>query len=87
VVKLLALLVAAATMFVPAAAADQATLSLKVRKTRYGSILFDGRDRVLYRFTRDRRGGASRCYGACARPGLCTSPGERFARWSASSSH
>jgi predicted lipoprotein with Yx(FWY)xxD motif len=66
VVKLLALLVAAATMFVPAAEADQATLSLKVRKTRYGSILFDGRDRVLYGFTRDRRGGASRCYGACA---------------------
>jgi predicted lipoprotein with Yx(FWY)xxD motif len=66
VVKLLALLVAAAAMFVPAAEADQATLSLKVRKTRYGSILFDGRDRVLYGFTRDRRGGASRCYGACA---------------------
>jgi predicted lipoprotein with Yx(FWY)xxD motif len=66
VVKLLALLVAAATMFVPAAEADQATLSLEVRQTRYGSILFDGRDRVLYGFTRDRRGGASRCYGACA---------------------
>jgi predicted lipoprotein with Yx(FWY)xxD motif len=37
-----------------------------VRNTRYGSVLFDGRDRVLYGFTRDRRGGASRCYGACA---------------------
>ena len=42
-------------------------LSLKVRNTRYGRILFDGRDRVLYGFTRDRRGGRSTCYGACAR--------------------
>jgi predicted lipoprotein with Yx(FWY)xxD motif len=68
VVKLLALLVAAAALFAPqvSAGADQATLSLKVRNTRYGSVLFDGRDRVLYGFTRDRRGGASRCYGACA---------------------
>ena len=64
--KLLALLVAGAAMFVPAAGADQATLSLKVRNTRYGPVLFDGRDQVLYGFTRDRRGGASRCYGACA---------------------
>jgi predicted lipoprotein with Yx(FWY)xxD motif len=68
VVKLIALLVAAAALFAPqgSAGADQATLSLKVRNTRYGSVLFDGRDRVLYGFTRDRRGGASRCYGACA---------------------
>ena len=66
--KLIALLVAAAALFAPqgSADADQATLSLKVRNTRYGSVLFDGRDRVLYGFTRDRRGGASRCYGACA---------------------
>jgi predicted lipoprotein with Yx(FWY)xxD motif len=42
-------------------------LSLKLRNTRYGRILFDGRDRVLYGFTRDRRGGLSTCYGACAR--------------------
>jgi predicted lipoprotein with Yx(FWY)xxD motif len=42
-------------------------LSLKLRNTRYGRILFDGRDRVLYGFTRDRRGGPSACYGACAR--------------------
>lgn len=67
-VKLLPLLVAAAALFAPqvSADADQATLSLKVRNTPYGSVLFDGRDRVLYGFTRDRRGGASRCYGACA---------------------
>jgi predicted lipoprotein with Yx(FWY)xxD motif len=41
-------------------------LSLKVRNTRFGPILFDGRDRVLYGFTRDKRGGKSTCYGACA---------------------
>jgi predicted lipoprotein with Yx(FWY)xxD motif len=64
--KLLALLVAGAAMLVPSADADQATLSLKVRNTRYGPVLFDGRDRVVYGFTRERRGGASRCYGACA---------------------
>jgi predicted lipoprotein with Yx(FWY)xxD motif len=41
-------------------------LVLKLRNTRYGRILFDGRDRVLYGFTRDKRGGRSSCYGACA---------------------
>jgi predicted lipoprotein with Yx(FWY)xxD motif len=45
-------------------AGSQATLT--VRKSNYGSILFDGRGRALYAFTRDRRGGTSRCYGACA---------------------
>ena len=42
-------------------------LALKVRNTRYGPILFDAKDRVLYGFTRDKRGGKSTCYGACAR--------------------
>jgi predicted lipoprotein with Yx(FWY)xxD motif len=69
--KILALLVIAAAIFAApsehqAAAGDQATPVLKVRNTRYGRILFDGRDRVLYGFTRDRPGGASQCYGACA---------------------
>jgi len=41
--------------------------TLTVRSTRHGRILFDGRGRVLYGFTRDRRGGPSRCYGACAK--------------------
>jgi predicted lipoprotein with Yx(FWY)xxD motif len=67
---LVLLAVTAASFVVPsgqqAAAGDQATPVLKVRSTRYGRVLFDGRDRVLYGFTRDRRGGASRCYGACA---------------------
>jgi predicted lipoprotein with Yx(FWY)xxD motif len=54
-------------------AADQtagearAAASLTVRKTRFGTVLFDGRGRVLYGFTRDRRGGPSQCYGACAK--------------------
>jgi predicted lipoprotein with Yx(FWY)xxD motif len=46
------------------AARSQATLT--VRSSQYGSILFDGRGRALYAFTRDRRGGTSQCYGACA---------------------
>jgi predicted lipoprotein with Yx(FWY)xxD motif len=41
--------------------------ALKLRNTRYGRVLFDGKDRVLYGFTRDKRGGKSTCYGACAR--------------------
>lgn len=50
------------------AAAGQASVrTLTVRSTRYGRVLFDGRRRVLYAFTRDRRGGPSRCYGACAK--------------------
>jgi predicted lipoprotein with Yx(FWY)xxD motif len=45
----------------------QARSTLTVRSTRFGSILFDGRGRALYAFTRDRRGGPSQCYGACAK--------------------
>lgn len=48
-------------------ASTQAKSTLTVGKSRYGSILFDGKGRALYAFTRDRRGGKSRCYGACAR--------------------
>ncbi len=47
-------------------AGTQATATLTVRNTRYGAILFDGRGRALYGFTRDERGGPSQCYGACA---------------------
>jgi predicted lipoprotein with Yx(FWY)xxD motif len=39
--------------------------SLTIRRSPYGRILFDGRRRVLYLFTRDRW--LSRCYGACAK--------------------
>jgi predicted lipoprotein with Yx(FWY)xxD motif len=61
------LVVVAAATFVAgssASAGSQATLT--VRSSSYGSILFDGRGRALYAFTRDQRGGPSRCYGACA---------------------
>jgi predicted lipoprotein with Yx(FWY)xxD motif len=47
-------------------AAQMQTLTLTLKNTRYGRILFDGKNRVLYGFTRDRRGGPSQCYGACA---------------------
>ena len=50
------------------AAAKTATsrTTITVRNSRYGPILFDGKGRVLYAFTRDRRNGGSRCYGECA---------------------
>ncbi len=48
------------------AAGMELKLALKIRNTRYGPILFDSKDRVLYGFTRDKRGGKSTCYGACA---------------------
>jgi predicted lipoprotein with Yx(FWY)xxD motif len=50
-----------------AAEGAQASATLTVRNTRFGRILFDGRGRALYAFTRDRRGSPSQCYGACAR--------------------
>ncbi len=52
---------------VDAADRAEANATLTLRSTRYGRVLFDGRNRVLYGFTRDRRGGPSRCYGACAK--------------------
>jgi predicted lipoprotein with Yx(FWY)xxD motif len=48
------------------ASAEASAVTLTLRNTRYGRILFDARGRVLYGFTRDRRGGPSQCYGACA---------------------
>src|SRR5829696_3331770 len=50
-----------------ASADTAAAQTLTVRSSRYGRVLFDGRGRVLYGFTRDRRGGPSRCYGGCAK--------------------
>jgi predicted lipoprotein with Yx(FWY)xxD motif len=49
----------------PAAMRD-ATVSVKVGRSAYGPMLFDGRGFALYVFTRDG-GGPSRCYGACAK--------------------
>jgi predicted lipoprotein with Yx(FWY)xxD motif len=45
----------------------QASSTLAVRSSRFGPILFDGGGRALYAFTRDQRGGRSKCYGACAK--------------------
>jgi predicted lipoprotein with Yx(FWY)xxD motif len=63
---LVMLTVAVAIPVAGASGAADAPQTLKLRNTRYGPILFDGRDRVLYGFTRDKRGGKSTCYGACA---------------------
>jgi predicted lipoprotein with Yx(FWY)xxD motif len=38
---------------------------VKLRDSQLGRVLFDGRDRALYLFTRDVRT-RSRCYGGCA---------------------
>ena len=48
------------------AATDASRTTLTVGKSQYGPVLFDGKGRVLYAFTRDRRHGGSRCYGECA---------------------
>lgn len=73
--KLVALL---AVLVVAAVGAGLATGSKQVRakakpkptliaaKSRYGRVLFNGKGRALYAFTRDRRGKPSRCYGDCA---------------------
>ena len=50
-----------------AQAAPQAKNTLVAAKSRYGTVLFDGKGRVLYGFTHDKRGKPSTCYGACAR--------------------
>ena len=47
-------------------ASNSARSTLKIRSSQFGPILFDGADRALYAFTRDRRGRPSTCYGACA---------------------
>ena len=46
-------------------AAAEAAATLTVRSSAFGRILFDGRARALYAFTRDPRG-RSACSGACA---------------------
>ncbi len=48
------------------ASAERSGKTLTARNSSYGKILFDERGFVLYAFTRDRRGGKSRCYGECA---------------------
>ncbi len=50
-----------------AQASPQAKNTLIAAKSRYGTVLFDGKGRVLYGFTHDKRGKPSTCYGPCAR--------------------
>jgi predicted lipoprotein with Yx(FWY)xxD motif len=38
---------------------------VELRDSQFGPVLFDGKDRALYLFTRDPRN-QTRCYGACA---------------------
>jgi predicted lipoprotein with Yx(FWY)xxD motif len=47
------------------AAASMAPATVAVRSSRFGKVLFDGRNRVLYAFTKDPRG-KSVCYSSCA---------------------
>jgi predicted lipoprotein with Yx(FWY)xxD motif len=61
-VALVALAAPTATMAEPTAARS----TLTAKSSRFGNVVFDGRGYVLYAFTRDRRGGRSTCYGACA---------------------
>ena len=62
---LLVLLAVAAVVAAPAAQAGTKP-TLTAAKSRYGTVLFDGKGRALYGFTRDKRGKPSTCYGACA---------------------
>lgn len=50
----------------PAMAAGKPRPSVRTTATAYGRILVDGRRHALYAFTRDARGGTSRCSDACA---------------------
>jgi len=66
---LVLVLAAAAALAVPAAGMSDASqvmgVTLLVRNSAYGKILFDGRGYVLYAFSRDAKG-KSNCYGRCA---------------------
>jgi predicted lipoprotein with Yx(FWY)xxD motif len=45
--------------------ASASASTLKVRDSRYGEVLVDGKGRILYLFTKERTA-KSRCYGNCA---------------------
>jgi len=53
-----------ACVAMPATAAAKPT-EVNLEKSRYGKVLFDGKQRALYLFTKDGTGD-SQCYGACA---------------------
>lgn len=66
VVTSLAAMLAGAAVARASELSSPARPTLEVRTSAFGPILFDGSNRALYAFTRDRRGGRSTCYGACA---------------------
>jgi predicted lipoprotein with Yx(FWY)xxD motif len=49
----------------PTQSRARGTTTVKVMNSRYGRVLFDGKGRALYLFTRERSA-KSRCYGQCA---------------------
>jgi predicted lipoprotein with Yx(FWY)xxD motif len=61
----LALAGAAAPAVVAAPEHSSANATIAVRSSAFGRILFDGKGRALYAFTRDTKG-RSLCAGACA---------------------
>jgi predicted lipoprotein with Yx(FWY)xxD motif len=61
-----ALVVLLAVSAATATASSTSASTIKAAKSRYGTVLFDGKGRALYGFTRDKRGKPSTCYGACA---------------------
>jgi predicted lipoprotein with Yx(FWY)xxD motif len=68
IVPVLALALATASSATSAQSAPESSrATLTVRNSQFGKILFDGRGFALYAFTKDRRGGRSTCYGACAK--------------------
>ena len=65
--KTFLLVLAAALVAAAPAGGSAGRATLIARASDYGPVLFDGRGHALYAFTRDRRGGPSTCYGACAK--------------------
>ena len=63
---LIMVVAAAGALAAPASTAPQASAALYVASSSYGPMLFAGKGRALYAFTRDPRG-RSACSGACAR--------------------
>ena len=66
VAALLVLALCAAAPATVGARSAATPATVKARSSAFGTILFAGNGRALYAFTRDRRGGPSRCYGDCA---------------------
>jgi predicted lipoprotein with Yx(FWY)xxD motif len=64
--SIVALILVLAGAAAPAPATAATGKTVKVGASRYGPVLFDGKGRALYVFTKEK-GAKSRCYGDCAR--------------------